>query len=202
MPNGNRRGPYPRPYLEIEYDRRALTQENACCRYVPVVVRLCNVPDGVMLHMLFARVRKKDEGGSYLDDYEVNPHEIWKQQVRKDFPGYHEYHLHLLARPHSEETGSIHVKIESSSYSLLTEAIYRFDSRESEPVCSNMHERSFRGVRLVPFLRTPEARDALLGQYPVSMPSEDDPLPQLAVPVATQTPVDAISLKNWWLVKH
>lgn len=198
----NHRGRYPRPYLEIEYERQALTQEDVCCRYVPVVVRLCNVPEGVMLTVLFERVRKKDQDGRDLNDYEVHPHDIWKQRVRKDFPGYHEYHLQLLARPHREETGLIHIKIESPSYSLLTEACYRLDSREAEPVCSDMHDGSFRGVRLVPFLRTPEARDALLGQYPASAPREGHPDPQLAALGTAQAPADASSLRNWWLVEH
>lgn len=197
----NHRGRYLRPFLEIEYDRQALTRENTCCRYVPVVVRLCNLPEGVHLHVLFERVRKKSEGGEDLDDYEVHPKALWNLRVQKDFPGYHEYHIQLLARPHHEETGSIYIKLESQSYSLLTEARYRLDSRETAPVCSDMHNGSFRGVRLIPFLRNDEVRDALLGQYAVSEPREGETVAQ-STAVASSAPVDPTSLRNWWLVKH
>lgn len=198
----NRHGRYLRPYLEIEYDEDALTQENACCRYVPVVVRLCNVPEGVRQSVLFERVRKRDQNGSPLDDYEIHPYEPWKMRAHKDFPGYHEYQLQLLARPHHEETGSIHIKIESQHGTLLSEVIYRFDSRQRTPVCTASHDGSFRGCRFVPFVRTAESRDALQGQYPTCMPQAGSSAPEPLVPPIIQATTDPSSLRNWWLVKH
>ena len=193
-----RHGRYLRPYLEIEFDRDALTQ-SACCRFVPIVLRLCAVPEGVMNTVSFERVRVLGEDGVYRDDYEVHPRRPYSMRVEKGFPGYQEYATHLLARPHAQETGTIHIKIESQSSSLLSEVVYRFDSREQEPVRATYHDGSFRGIRIVSFLRTTEERDALCGQYPVLAPSlrRSTDLTQEST-VSMQQAEDA-SLRNYWM---
>lgn len=155
---------YERPALEIEFDQQALTAPG-CCRYVPVVVRLCGVPvqRNVILTVMFERAQKKREGVP-LDDYDVHPSSLFL--VHKGIPGYDEYVAVLLARPHSEETGTIRIKMESSSYNVLSEAVFRLDSRLTEPVASTLQKGSFKALRLLPRIRTDEERDALHGQYP------------------------------------
>ncbi len=193
-----RHGPYPRPFLEIEFDRQALTQ-GGCCRYVPVILRICSVPERVMLTISFERVRKQDQDGTYLDDYDVRSLRPHLLRASKDFSGYYEYAFQMLARPHAEETGTIHLKIESQSYSLLSETTYRFDSREQEPVRANFHDGSFRGVRLLPFLRAAQERDALRGQYPAFVRTGDESSSPPLVPSTRQSTEDTSSLRMYWM---
>jgi hypothetical protein len=157
---------YDRPSLEIEFDQEAL-RAPGCCRFVPVVVRLCGVPvqQHVMLTVMFERTRKK-KGGVPLDDYEVHPASYFL--VHHDIPGYHEYVVELLARAHSEETGTIRIKMESQAYNVLSEAVFCLDSRQAEPVASTLQKGSFKALRFLPRVRSAEERDALAGQYPPS----------------------------------
>src|SRR6266571_6283946 len=157
---------YERPSLEIEFDQQALTA-SGCCRFVPVVVRLCGVPvqQHVMLTVMFERTRKKKDGVP-LDDYDVHPSSLFL--VHKGIPGYEEFVVELLARAHSEETGTIRIKMESSSYNVLSEAVFRLDSRQPEPVATTLQKGSFKAMRLLPRIRTNEERDALHGHYPPS----------------------------------
>ncbi len=191
---------YPRPFLEIEFDQPALTQ-GGCCRYVPIVLRLCAVPEQVMLTVRFERVRKKDQQGAYLDDYEIEPY-AYILRIPSNIPGYNEYATELLARPHATETGTIHIKLESHSSNLLSEALYRFDSRKAEPVRARLHPGSFRGERLIPFLRTTQARDALHGQYPAFVPGAHGPSSPPIAPTAASSTATSSTLRNWWLTKH
>src|SRR6266700_7427621 len=87
---------YDRPLLEIEFDQQALTTPG-CCRYVPVVVRLCGIPfqQHVMLTVMFERTQKKVDGVP-LDDYDVHPSSLFL--VHKGIPGYEEFVVELLAR--------------------------------------------------------------------------------------------------------
>lgn len=157
---------YDRPSLEIEFDQQALTA-SGCCRYVPVVVRLCGIAilQHVMLTVMFERTQKKEDGVP-LDDYDVHPSSMFL--VHKNIPGYNEYVAVLLARPHHEETGTIRIKMESQAYNVLSEAVFRLDSRVPEPVASTLQKGSFTSLRLLPRIRTNEERDALDGQYPPS----------------------------------
>ena len=161
---------YERPSLEIEFDQGALTAPG-CCRFVPVVVRLCGIPthQHVMLTVMFERTRKKKDGVA-LDDYEVHPASYFL--VHNGIPGYNEYVVELLARAHSEETGTIRIKMESQAYNVLSEAVFCLDSRQAEPVASTLLKGSFKAMRLLPRVRTAEERAALGGQYP---PSADTP---------------------------
>lgn len=193
MPHGR----YRRPYLEIEYDQESFLRENVCCRYVPVVVRLCSVAEDARLSVLFERVRRQDQDGTYLDAYQVRPHELWKLRKNTDIAGYHEYHLHLLARANSEETGLIHITITSAAGTLLSEVAYRFDCCCQEPCSSKLHPNSFQGIRLLPFVRTPEARDALHGQYPASPPLSPGVPAQVSSPDQQQE--ISSPLKNYWM---
>jgi hypothetical protein len=162
---------YERPSLEIEFNQEAL-RAPGCCRFVPVVVRLCAVPvqQHVMLTVMFERTRKKKGGGPLDDDYEVHPASYFL--VHHDIPGYHEYVVELLARAHSEETGTIRIKMESQAYNVLSEAVFCLDSRQAEPVASTLQKGSFKAMSLLPRIRTAEERAALGGQYP---PSADTP---------------------------
>ena len=193
MPHGR----YRRPYLEIEYDQEAFLREDVCCRYVPVVVRLCSVPEDARLSVLFERVRSQDQDGTYLDAYQVRPHDLWKLRKNMGIAGYHEYHLHLLARANSEETGLIHITITSAAGTLLSEVIYRFDCCYQKPSESRLHPNSFQDIRLLPFVRTLEARDALRGQYPASPPLSPDVPAQ--VPFSDQQQEAPLPLTNYFI---
>jgi hypothetical protein len=163
-------GRYPRPSIEIEYDRAVLVGEG-CCRFVPIVLRLCGIPSEqhVMLTVTFERVRKPAQDGTILDDYDVHPSIGRTMPRRREFPGYYEYAVELVARAHEEETGTIRIKMESSKYTLLSEAVYVLDSRHDAPVEHMCHKGSFKAVRMVPFVRSEEERDALQGQFPASI---------------------------------
>ncbi len=154
---------YGRPSLEIEFDQAALTAPG-CCRYVPVVVRLCGIPyhQNVMVTVMFERTRKKKDGVP-LDDYDLHPSSQFLNH--KGIQGYHEYEVELLARPHGEETGTIRIKMESQAYNVLSEAVFRLDSRLPDPVASTLQKGSLTALRLLPRIRTNEERDALGGQY-------------------------------------
>lgn len=154
---------YDRPGLELEYDRAALTQPG-CCRYVPIVLRLCGVPvqQHVILTVTFERVRKRSKRGELLDDYDVQPGYI--VPARTDFPGYSEYILELLARGHDQETGTIRVTMSSQKGSILSQAVFRLDSRERSPV--TVECKGFTYVGLRPSLRGAEERAALQGFVP------------------------------------
>jgi len=156
---------YDRPGVELEFDQGALTQPG-CCRYVPIVLRLCGVPvqQHVILTVSFERVRKRTADGTPLDDYE--PHPFYTVPVRKDFPGYREYALELLARAHDQETGTIQITMTSQSGSILSHAVFRLDSRQVEPVQAEC--KGFAHVGLRPSLRSGTERDALQGSVPGS----------------------------------
>jgi hypothetical protein len=160
-------GRYVRPQIEIEYDRKALVGEG-CCRFVPVVLRLCGVPTDqhVMLTVMFERTRKYQEGVA-LDEYDVHPRSSFL--TRKGFPGYYEYAVELLARPYSEDNGTIRIKMESQAYNVLSDAVYILDSRQDAPVEHTCQKGSFRAVRMVPFIRSEADRDMLQGQFPASI---------------------------------
>ena len=168
---------YERPSLEIEYDQQALTA-SGCCRYVPVIVRICGIPvqQHVILTVMFERTRKKKDGVP-LDDYEVHPTSHFL--VHKGIPGYCEYIVELLARAHDEETGTIRIKMESQAYNLLSEAVFHLDSRQTEPVATTLKPGSFKALRLLPRIRTDEERNALGGQFPLSAETQDLSVAQL-----------------------
>jgi hypothetical protein len=156
---------YDRPGVELEFSREALAQ-SGCCRYVPIVLRLCGVPvqQPVILTVNFERVRKRLADGTPLDDYE--PHPRYTAPVRKAFPGYYEYALDLLARAHDQETGTIRIAMTSQSGSMLSHAVFRLDSRQVEPVLAEC--KGFAHVGLRPSLRSATERDALQGRVPGS----------------------------------
>jgi hypothetical protein len=59
---------YERPSVELEFDQASLTRDG-CCRFVPVVLRICGVPENTMLTVMFERVRPSDEADLHTDDY-------------------------------------------------------------------------------------------------------------------------------------
>lgn len=166
---------YDRPHLELEYDQRALVQEG-CCRFVPIVLRLCGVPvqQHVILTVGFERVRKLGGGGKPLDDYDARP--LYVSPVRKGFSNYFEYALELLARAHNEETGTIRIAMTSQAGGTLSQAIFRLDSRFAEPVQAEC--KGFAGVRILPSLRPAEERDALQGRFSAATSAAALPEPE------------------------
>lgn len=165
---------YDRPGLELEFDQAALTQPG-CCRYVPIVLRLGGVPvqQHVILTVSFERVRKLAAGGEPLNDYEAHP--AYTTSVRKDFPGYREYALELVARAHDQETGTIRIAMTSQSGSILSQAVFRLDSRQIEPV--QVECKGFAHVGIRPSLRSSTERDALQGRVPGSVATAEAPAP-------------------------
>jgi hypothetical protein len=166
---------YDRPSLEIEYDRRALTAPG-CCRFVPVVVRLCGIPfhQHVMLTVMFERARKPASKSTSHDDYDVHPTSLFR--VAKGIPSYEEYALDLLARGHSAETGTIRITVESPAYNVLSQAVFCLDSRQAEPVAVTLQKGSFKALRFLPRIRSADERDALAGQYPPSADTRETPV--------------------------
>lgn len=161
---------YGRPCLELEFDQQALMQLG-CCRFVPIVLRLCSIPTAqkVRLTVSFDRVRKHDQEGRPLDDYELHPYNT--PFIHKDFPNYEEYAAQLLARGHDLETGTIRIAMTSQSGSILSQAEYRLDSRQTKPVQREC--KGFLSTRLLTHIRSQEERDALRGQYPALMTSNE-----------------------------
>jgi hypothetical protein len=82
--------------------------------------------------------------------------------------GYSEYKGAFLARAHATETGTIHIKLESSSFNVLTEAFFRLDSRKEKPVFT-LPKGRLKAIRFLPQLRSQEERNALNGQFPASV---------------------------------
>ncbi len=171
---------YGRPCLELEFDQQALVQPG-CCRFVPVVLRLCGIPTAqkVMLTVSFDRVRKQDQQGKPLDDYELHP--LKTPFVHKGFPNYEEYAAELLARGHDQETGTIRIAMTSQSGSILSQAEYRLDSRQTKPVQREC--KGFLSTRLLTHLRSQEERDALRGQYPAAVTGKGADVREQATPV-------------------
>ncbi len=163
---------YDRPSLEIEFDQQALTAPG-CCRFVPVVVRLCGIQEHqhAIFTVMFERTREKDE--TALDDYEVHPSSFFL--VHTGVPGYRQYQVELLARGHSKETGQIRIKMESQASNVLSEAIFCLDARQAQPVASTLLKGSFKALRLLPRIRSDGERDALGGQYPSSADTRELP---------------------------
>lgn len=155
---------YPRPDLELEFNQQQLTQPG-CCRFVSVVVRLCGVPDHlhVLATVTFERVRKQSKDGALLKGHEFHPSYV--TFTGKKFPGYHEYAAELLARGYDDtETGTIRISMTSPSGGVLSEAVYRLMSCQTQP--SEVVCKGFRSKRLLEHVRTPQERDALRGQFP------------------------------------
>jgi hypothetical protein len=159
---------YERPSIELEFDQAALTREG-CCRFVPVVLRICGVPENTMLTVRFERVRNLAAGDGHAEDYDVHPSaENFRVRTSGNPQGYSEYAGAFLARSHEMETGTIHVKLETSSFNVLAEAIFRLDSRKEQPVLT-LPKGRLKAIRFLSQLRSQEERNALLGQYPASV---------------------------------
>ena len=149
----------------MEFDQTALTKEG-CCRFVPVVLRICGIPENTLLTVVLERVRKPGEGHGQTSSYEPHPYsEGFLVRSASQFPGYREYAGFFLARAHDKETGTIIIRLESSHSNVLTEATFRLDSRERQPVLS-MQKGRLKAIRFLPQLRTAEERAALAGRYP------------------------------------
>jgi hypothetical protein len=156
--------PYPRPALEIEYDAQALSGAVQCCRFVPVVVRVCGLPPEerhARLEVYLQRFQITPDN-EHADAYE------WRQRharpAQKTYPNYAEYQFALLARPHSEETGILQVEMFSAATSRLSYAKFIFDSREAAPIIETCEGFSPKQPRLISRIRSQEERDLLRGR--------------------------------------
>jgi len=159
---------YERPSVELEFDQASLTREG-CCRFVPVVLRICGVADNTMLTVMFERVRPLEESNQHTDDYEVHPdYGMLRVSVPGAVKGYSEYQGAFLARAHAKETGTVHIKLESGAFNVLTEATIRLDCRREKPVLT-LVKGKLKDIRFLPQLRSQEERDALHGHYPSSV---------------------------------
>lgn len=174
--------PYPRPFLEIEFDRELLTDSSKGDRFVPVVLRFCGLPEKerhaqltVTAERLFwdasnVRTNKKNDPYDHRTQYVIPYRGI-------EFPRYQEYHLKILARPHSHETGTIHVEMfgaRGMNSSPLARACFVFDSRYNEPVVENFESFPTHGLRFLPTIRNQEERNAFNGRFPgmLALPAE------------------------------
>jgi hypothetical protein len=158
---------YERPSVEVEFDQEALTR-TGCCRFVPVVLRICGTSENTMLTVTFERVRPLEVEGEHSEEYDVYPSaEDFRVCTPGNPRGYREYAGAFLARAHETETGTLHIKLESSS-SVLTEAFFRLDSRQAKPLFTLAKGR-FKAIRFLPQLRSQEERNALSGLFLASV---------------------------------
>ena len=165
MPQTHHR--YARPCLEIEYDRTAITGIS-CCGFVPVVFRVCGIDPQARLSISFQRVRKLQADDMDPRAYEVQASPgLYRIQPPFSRNDYREYHAAFLARAHSQETGTIQLQMVSAAGSLLVDVAFRFDPRQDRPRLT-IAKGQLQALRFLPALRSPEARDALKGQYPAS----------------------------------
>lgn len=159
---------YPRPKIEIEYDPQALLAPG-CCRFVPVVIRLCELPEAQLFETIhFERTRIRQPGsGPGDEEYEVNPRRPWEFRYTggQQYARYRELHVDFLARSHPEETGLFLLKLESPAFTLITEVTFLFQAGRAEPVVRGQ-ARGVKAYRFLPRLRSQEERDALAGAYP------------------------------------
>lgn len=173
---------YARPCLEIEYDQEALLTIS-CCGFVPVVLRVCTIDPQARLSISFQRVRKQQAADTTSDAYEVHPSSglylVPQPFARND---YREYHATFLARAHAQETGTIHLQMESTAGTSLVDVSFRFDPRQDRPLFTAAKGR-VQALRFLPALRSTEARTALNGQYPSSAGGKVLPVSD---PLATQ----------------
>jgi hypothetical protein len=160
---------YPRPKIEIEFNQEALLA-TGCCRFVPVVIRLCELPEAHTFETIhFERTRAQQPDGGPGEGYDVNPMRPWSfRYVGKKFPRYHEFQIEFLVRTHPEETGLFSLKLESQASTLITEVTFVFQADRAEPWVRGQ-AKGVKGCRFLPFLRSQEERDTLAGAYP------DDP---------------------------
>lgn len=157
---------YPHPCIEIEFDQQALLAPG-CCRFVPVVIRLCELPEAHIVETIhFERTRTQQPDGSPGEDYETNPMQPWNfRSLGKKFPRYHEFHVEYLARDHPKETGLFSLKLESQAYTVLTEVTFVFQASRAEPWVRGQ-PKGVKAYRFLPCLRSQEERDDLAGAYP------------------------------------
>lgn len=156
---------YARPCVEIEYDQDALTSIS-CCGFVPVVLRVCGIDPEARLSVLFQRVRKQGVDQTEPYAYEVSPRSgLYSTQSTRE---YREYQATFFARAHPQETGTIHIQLESAVGSLLVDVSFRFDPRQDRPLLT-VAKGHLQALRFLPTVRSAEAREALHGQYPLSV---------------------------------
>lgn len=157
---------YPRPKIEVEFDREAL-QAPGCCRFVSVVIRLCELPEKYTFETIhFERTRVQQPDDSSGEEYEVDPMRPWDfRYTGKKFARYHEFHVQFLVRDHPKETGLFSYKLESQAFTLLTEVTFVFQAGRAEPWVRGQ-AKGVKDYRFLPRMRSQEERDALAGAYP------------------------------------
>lgn len=185
---------YERPRLEVEYDQAALTTPG-CCRFVPVVLRVCGVPlhKQVRLEVTVERMRVVKDGVA-LDDYTERPTML---RLTQRFQEYVEGKLELLARGHGRETGTIGITMSSPSGTLLSHVVLRFDSRQSKPIVEDA--LGFTSLTFVPSLRSDAERESLHGYlpFPPARPSWRANTPSVPLNTVLPTPNEAATQSLW-----
>ncbi len=156
---------YARPTIEIEFDQQALLAPG-CCRFVPVVIRLCDLPEAHVIETIHFERTATNPACSPAGDYESHPQQPWNfRYTGRSFPRYHEFQVTFLARAHPKETGLFALKIESAAYTVLTEVTFVLQAGRSEPWIRGV-AKGVRDYRFLPRLRSQEDRDALAGVFP------------------------------------
>lgn len=161
---------YPRPAIEVEVARHV--QQIDGFDFVEAVIRICDILETAMSTISLERVRPVSR--TTLDDpYVVHPSsEDFIRRPASPTKGYLECGALFLTRGHSTETGTVTFRSVLSTGTVLVETKIRFDSRHPEPVCT-IEKGHLLGFRALPYLRTPEARAALNGRYPLAPEIKD-----------------------------
>lgn len=164
---------YGRPWMQIEFAQEALNQQG-CCRFVQVVVRLGNIPPEPSLSLTTWREsrqtaptynyrRPQQEEAAESDGYDPHPkYRSASNGAGGPFPHYYEASFLLLARAHGEETGVIQIEMTSSAGSQLSLAQFHLDTRQPRPV-SRGEAKGFTSIDLIPSILSQEERAALRG---------------------------------------
>lgn len=156
---------YTRLCLEIEYDQAALASIS-CCGFIPVVFRVCGVDAHARLSISFQRVRPLQPDDTNPQAYEVHPSSgLYLAQLPFSRNDYREYHAAFFARAHPQETGTIHLQMESAAGTLLVDVSFRFDPHQDRSILTVV-KGQLQTLRFLPALRSAETRDALNGRYP------------------------------------
>lgn len=181
---------YKRPRLEVEYDQAALTAPG-CCRFVPVVLRVCGVPlhKQVRLDVTVERLRVVKDGVPQ-DDYTERPTML---RLKQRFQEYVEGKLEVLARAHASETGTICITMSSPSETILSHVVLRFESCQSKPVVED--QLGFTSITFVPGIRSDTERLHLHGHLP--FPTAQPPSRSSTLPARFDTADEAVGTSLW-----
>lgn len=163
---------YGRPWMQIEFDQETLVNQQGCCRFVQVVVRLGNIPPEPSLSLTTWRESRqtaptynyrRSQGEAESDSYDPHPkYRSASNGAGGPYPHYYEASFLLLARAHCEETGVIQVEMTSPAGGQLSLAQLHLDTRQPQPV-SRGEAKGFTSIDLIPSILSQEERAVLKG---------------------------------------